>query len=306
MIFGKAVEEYAQRVQLAATIYSQHRLFGEYTVDETFPFQSKVATSAMRQLKMYSGFKGCKESKKYGSQSFYSQAFTFQQRETFTWRGEVKKASVIIPPLSMQDETSNLGAAKVILTMLRLSGLLVKDKIAPAPRLNTPTDQGSKEEAEVINTMEGLDIAPDWEERNLILFRDGLSQVRARAFEELIQKLNHLFGVQHDMKAKLKKVMSRVVHITGDLHGGNFHFLSAVYSLFYGSLIQPIQLMLGWKRIRGSDVTKCYQQAAGLALMIADALEKHLFGTYCVETNKEPNQPFTSIHDPANFSLEVA
>ena len=206
----------------------------------------------------------------------------------------------------MQDETTNLGAAKVILTMLRLSGLLVKDKIAPATRLNTSTDEGSDEETEVINTMEGLDIAPDWEKRNLILFGDGLSQVRARAFEELIQKSNHLFGVQHDMKAKLKKVMSQVVHITGDLHGGNFHFLSAVYSLFYGSLIQPIQLMLGWKRIRGSDVTKCYQQAAGLALMIADAIEKHLFGTYCVETNKEANQPYTSIRDPANFSLEVA
>ena len=90
---GKAVEEYARRVQLAASIYSQHRLLGEHTVSETFPFQSEVATSAMRQLKMYAGFKRCKECKKYGSQSFYSQAFTFQQRETFTWRGEVKKAT---------------------------------------------------------------------------------------------------------------------------------------------------------------------------------------------------------------------
>ena len=85
---GKAVEEYARRVQLAASNYSQHRLFGEYAVSEIFPFQSKVATSAMQQLKMYASFKRCKESKKYSSQSFYSQAFTFQQREIL--HGEVR------------------------------------------------------------------------------------------------------------------------------------------------------------------------------------------------------------------------
>ena len=31
-----------------------------------------------------------------------------------------------------------------------------------------------------------------------------------------------------------------------------------------------------WKRISGSDITKCYQQAAGLALMVSDEIEQHL------------------------------
>ena len=38
--------------------------------------------------------------------------------------------------------------------------------------------------------------------------------------------------------------------------------------------------MLGWKQIRGSDVTKCYQQAAGLVLMIADEGDKLLIAAY--------------------------
>ena len=44
---------------------------------------------------------------KYGKSAFYSQAYTFQNRETRIWRGDVKKASVIIPPLSAQDIKGN-------------------------------------------------------------------------------------------------------------------------------------------------------------------------------------------------------
>jgi len=46
--------------------------------------------------------------------------------------------------------------------------------------------------------------------------------------------------------------------------------------LFYGSLIQPIQSLLKWKRIKGSDVAVCYQQAAGIALMILYEIERQL------------------------------
>ena len=69
-----------------------------------------------------------------------------------------------------------------------------------------------------------------------------------------------------------RKALSRVVVVTGDLHGC-FHALMAVYSLFYAAIIQPIQTLLKWKRIVGTDITKCYQQAAGLALMICDETE---------------------------------
>ena len=77
--------------------------------------------------------------------------------------------------------------------------------------------------------------------------------------------------------------MQQITHVPGDLHGGCFHFLSAIYSLYYAALIQPIQALIGWKRIKGTDATKCYQQAAGLAMMITGELEKHLFHHYSDE-----------------------
>eukprot|EP00957_Ditylum_brightwellii_P177456 13516422-Ditylum_brightwellii.AAC.1 len=66
----------------------------------------------------------------------------------------------------------------------------------------------------------------------------------------------------------------QVANVMGDLHAGCFHFLSSTYTAFYGALIQQFQAVLGWKQIKGSDMTKCYQQAAGLAIMIADELEQ--------------------------------
>jgi hypothetical protein len=75
-----------------------------------------------------------------------------------------------------------------------------------------------------------------------------------------------------------------------DLHGGCFHFLSAIYSVFYGALLQPIQSVLGWKRIKGNDVTKCYQQAAGLALLVGTEIDRLLIALYIHEviTGKVP------------------
>ena len=125
-----------------------------------------------------------------------------------------------------------------------------------------------------------MKLGKKWDERHLILFGDGLSQVRAKTFDDLVRDSSTHYGPQQKMKGMLKKAMSRVIHVTGDLHGGNFHFLSAVYSMFYGCLLQPIQIMLGWKRIRGSDVTKCYQLAAMLALTVTEVAEKALFGTF--------------------------
>ena len=78
----------------------------------------------------------------------------------------------------------------------------------------------------------------------------------------------------------IRRALGQVIHVTGDLHGWRFHFLATIYSLFYGSLIQYIQVLLGWKKIRGSDVTNCYQQATGLVLMTADEADKLLITTY--------------------------
>ena len=104
---------------------------------------------------------------------------------------------------------------------------------------------------------------------------DGLTMARMKSFDELLNTNVMGHARQYEKAQMLRKAMSRVVVVTGNLHGC-FHALMSVYSIFYGSLIQPIQTLLKWKRIKGSDITTCYQQAAGLALMTSDEIEKRL------------------------------
>ena len=113
-----------------------------------------------------------------------------------------------------------------------------------------------------------------------MLVGDGLTQIRIKSFVEEINKSCYDFGDQQEALAMIKEALGQVINVTGDLHGGLFHFLSATYSLFYPCLIQPVQQLLGWKRICGSGVTECYQQAAGLTTMIADELERQFLAAY--------------------------
>ena len=82
-----------------------------------------------------------------------------------------------------------------------------------------------------------------------MLVGDGLSQIRAKTFERMIEDLSYCFKETHRATKMIKEALGQVIHITGDLHGGRFHLLAAVYSLFFGSMIQFFQILLGWKRI---------------------------------------------------------
>eukprot|EP00957_Ditylum_brightwellii_P074242 5641520-Ditylum_brightwellii.AAC.1 len=106
----------------------------------------------------------------------------------------------------------------------------------------------------------------------------------------------------------IRNAMKQVINITGNLHAGCFHFLSAISFIFYGALLQPVQVLLRWKQIRGTDVTKCYQQAAGLALMIADELECHLIATFFDYVFNDPikKEEFDNKEDPEEFVILVA
>ena len=95
-----------------------------------------------------------------------------------------------------------------------------------------------------------MKLGKDWDKRHLILFGDGLSQVRARSFNNLITDSSNHFGTQQTMSTVLKKALSRVVHVTGDLHGSNFHFLSAVYTMLNSQVVSQ------GKYTRGQQTTK--------------------------------------------------
>ena len=191
-------------------------------------------------------------------QSYYKSMSEFPARVALQWKGESTKVSLLIQPLSTMDETTNKGAAIVCISQFIVFGILKP--------LGDKGVQGDLRE---------LELSQNYYERSMVLIGDGLTMVRVRTFQDLINQCCFGYSERDEKAVMLQKALSRVISVTGDLHGC-FHALACCFRLFYGSLIQPIQSLLKWKRIKGSDVAVCYQQAAGIALMILYEIERQL------------------------------
>ena len=133
----------------------------------------------------------------------------FQYNETIIWRGKPIEANVIFPPVSPHDETMNTGAAKGISSLLVLYGLLVLD------------GSGNGNEETNINQ---LRLAPNAHQRYLLMVSNGLTQMRAKQFSDLIEETSHSFGPRHKVTVMLQKAMDQVIFIPGDLHSGGFQY----------------------------------------------------------------------------------
>ena len=157
--------------------------------------------------------------------------------------------------------------------------------------------------------VKGMQLSADYKELYVMLVGNGLSQIRVKTFENMIQESSFRFKENFQATDMIRKALGQVIHVTGDLHGGCFHFLATIYSLFYGSIIQYIQVLLGWKQIRGSDVTKCYQQAAGLVLMTADEGDKLLVTAYLhdvLQNDREARNRLCMEGSSIEFALLIA
>ena len=173
-VSGNTVEQLASNIILARKIYDLHRLF-EIDSETPFKYQNLDAHKAMALLRIFEQMAGCRQSGRYGSRpTFFTQCYQYQLRETTMWRPNVPALEAIVPPLLPFDETTNVGAAKVIISMLRMAGILECDH-----------EDG--------NDISKLKLAPDWNERTFMLTGDGLSQVRARSLVDLISST----GVGH-------------------------------------------------------------------------------------------------------------
>ena len=77
-------------------------------------------------------------------------------------------------------------------------------------------------------------LADDFSEKFIMLIGDGLTQIRVRMFRTMIRESAYRFEDSFTETDMTRKALRKITHITGDLHGGRFHFLSSVCSLFYG------------------------------------------------------------------------
>ena len=78
-------------------------------------------------------------------------------------------AKLLIPPVSPENETTNKGAANVIMSLLLMHGIL-----------EPTTNDGAN------GDLKGIRLAHDYKDRFVMLVGDGLSQIRAKTFEKMI------------------------------------------------------------------------------------------------------------------------
>jgi hypothetical protein len=106
-------------------------------------------------------------------EGLYTSANSFQYNTILKWRGERKRAKVLCPPVSPDNETTKKGAGNVTLSMLKLCGIL-------------------KVDVSSTNISLGDDISNCW----LILVGDGLSHLPVANFKDCIEvrTLNRRFG----------------------------------------------------------------------------------------------------------------
>ena len=80
---------------------------------------------------------------------------------------------------------------------------------------------------------------------------------------------------------ELVKLIPQVVPVGGDLHL-RFHLLDAIYRLFYGGFLQPLQWILGWKHVNGKDVSKTFQKCDEMAGIVYDGVDRVMCDVFLV------------------------
>ena len=279
------VECWASLAQLASQIFKLQQLV-KMNDNDQFQFQYDQNIVSMKRLKINSKLKG-------NQGGFYRTVKNYQYNETLKWRAKSTAAQVIILPVSPHDENTTSGAAKVILSLLVLYGIL---------------DSSEANKNSEDPNLRKLRLSPNAQERYLLMVGDSLTQMRAKRFSELIDETSTSYCPRHKVTQMLQKAMDQVIFIPGDLHGGGFHIMQVVYNLFYGALIQKAQALLKWKRICRSDVSKCYQQAASLMSMLATEVAQQLFTEYVkvMHQSEAGRREFHQICDCEEFAVHLA
>jgi hypothetical protein len=171
------------------------------------------------------------------------------------WRPKQKGVEIVIVPVSIQDETTKLGAMVIIIGFMEKHSLIKWDKERD---MYVHGDAWKKKWLFIVG--DGLSL-----ERMFQFFDDVMSAVDGR--QSLLDGKKWSFRKAFQQSLVFNDVIERVVPINGDLHS-RFHTLDTLYRLFYGGFLQPIQQHLPWKKICGTDVTKLYEQCHLLIMTV--------------------------------------
>ena len=226
----------------------------------------------------------------------YNSAYTFQSRAVTFIRGNRPKNKVLCLPAATDDETTKAGTGAIVNKFFRLSDLII-----PA---NRPTDiiPAGAQRNDKVKWANPSDIDSRW----MLLVGDGLSFERFRNYKDDLTSKQASFCTHYEETRVVLRALGQVVFLPGDLHGGCFHTLGPVYSLFYGGFLQPIQVALGFKRIDASKVENTYIQASILALKVLTECERQAYDAFVNQMSEATMLSLAAMDDAASVSDELA
>ena len=171
---GERVKAYIDLLLFCNELEIQQRILSRPNVQ--FGFLPEDAVAAIAELGIRDAL-ALNRTHDHEQRTFYSRACSFQDDVTRTWRGTPPRVSMLVPPVSVEDKTTNKGSGKVIIGLLVLFGIL---------------------KATASDALEGkissLSLGDDWDRRWLILTGDGLTQIRVRSFQELYRGSSNTNG----------------------------------------------------------------------------------------------------------------
>ena len=123
-----------------------------------------------------------------------------------------EQTSILIPEVSKRDEIKTCEYGMAVIEMLVLVGILV---------------ESSNDNGTIM-----WKTSPDYEERMLFLFVDGLSFDRHRYFVKQLTKIEATFLDNHKQCIEFQKALSRVKEVSGPLHIA-FHMLQVIFNVYH-------------------------------------------------------------------------
>jgi hypothetical protein len=218
-----------------------------------------------------------------GDSELYRNAQDFQRKVTTAWRGDPNPARILHGVISVLDETTKQGASALLIQFMVQARLIEKDARTGRYQL-----------------------CQDWDKQVLAVVGDGLTLDRVRQFfadiKEITEGTVSSFKDAYLQSLVLNQALSRVIPIPGDLHT-RFHQLDGTYRTFWGGFLQPICWRLGWKKVKGTDVTATYSQCHMLAELTYRCLSRLLMDVYVHATF---NVDDVAEQTAESFAVEMA
>ena len=242
------------------------------------PSKAQACMSAKNLREIYSLINSCKQFKKYLSKRSLIDELTSDANE---WSISIASVFSVITRSKKRLENATSFPARLSALYGALPENSSKVSILPLSEHNDISIAGAEKNLakiiELVSLSSGIDyrhfyIAGDCASLNIVDALIKSLELRDCAIEET----NYV--------SSLLKGVSKMHQVPGGLHIG-MHMCDAIFRAFYGGLIQPCQVALGWKRIRKDPLTN-YQGSSDLTLLILHELQRLRMKAWAESLNK--------------------